>query len=159
MKRWLILGGVALGAAYVAYAGAQLIQHGAECNSAYRHCPVPPERLATLMGAWCNAPDVARAGPVREVLTRAGEHVEARRVALATGASETVRQRYVLDTGRVSYREYDLANDRPVDGGRVEVRLDGERRVTRFHNVDITWVRCDRMAEAGVPAAVQALFR
>jgi hypothetical protein len=159
MKRWLILGGVALGAAYVAYAGAQLMQHGADCNSAYRHCPVPPERLATFLGAWCNAPDIARGGPVREVLTRSGEHVEVRRVALAYGASETLRQRYVLDTGRISFREYDLATDRSVDPGRVEVRLDGDQRVTRFHNVDMTLVRCDRMAEAGVPASVQALFR
>lgn len=159
MKRWLVLGGVALGAAYVAYAGAQLLQHGAECNSAYRHCPVPAERLATLIGTWCNAPDVSRGGPVREVLARAGEHVEVRRMALASGASETLRQRYVLDTGRVSYREYDPATDRPVDPGRVEVRIEGERRVTRFHNVEVNWVRCDRMAEAGVPAAVQALFR
>jgi hypothetical protein len=155
MKALILLG--ALG--FAGFVGYMLSQQ-ATCDSAYRHCPVPDEVLAQFMGAWCNAPALAQmGGPVRETLRREGDRVvKTRRLGGPGGREQVVRVRFVLETGLIQFREYDLTTDEPLPGRMTTFLPDADRRVVRFADGDATFLRCERMAALGVPEAVRALY-
>jgi hypothetical protein len=130
------------------------------CDSAYRHCPVPPETLARFMGDWCNAPSLERmGGPVRETLRSDGDRIIlSRRTGKAPAKEEVVQVRFVVDTGVIQFREYDVATDAPLPGRMTTTLPDSDRRVVRYADGEAIFLRCERMATLGVPDAVRALY-
>jgi hypothetical protein len=137
-----------------------LLSQQTSCDSAYRHCPVPPETLARFMGEWCNAPSLERmGGPVREHLRTDGERIILSRRAVKPGATEeVVRIRFVVDTGLIQFREYDMTTDAPLPGRMTTLMPDNDRRVVRYADGEAVFLRCERMAALGVPDAIRARF-
>ena len=130
------------------------------CDSAYRHCPVPAETLARFMGDWCNAPSLERmGGPVRESLRTDGERILlSRRTGRAPAKEEVVRVRFVVDAGVIQFREYDVGTDAPLPGRMTTMLPDDDRRIVRYADGDAVFLRCERMAALGVPEAIRAQF-
>jgi hypothetical protein len=157
-KAVMIVAALAVVGLYIGYAGWQLLAHSQACDSSMRHCPVPPERLMLHAGAWCNPESMAGIGPVREEITRSGDGFIVRRTTFSPRSNAAQVIRFHLEMGQVHAREYDPRSGVP-SSGYVRIHVDGaDRRVTEFRNTEIRWIRCDRMAEAGIPPNVRAAF-
>lgn len=158
MRRGLVIAGVVGAVAFSGLAGWALVEHGSSCNPAYRHCPVDTARLDQLMGRWCNAPSLGQEGPARETFVREGTRVVKTREDLLLGTRVSADVRFVDDTGRILYRAYD-ANGRPASPYIAVARNGGDGRVSEIDGRSSGFIRCERMAEAGVPETVRALYR
>lgn len=160
MNRKLLaaIGGAGLFVAFGVYVGAQLQRHAQTCDSSLRHCPVPLARLEPFQGAWCNAETAARMGAVRLTFSREGERFRLTTLALAPGERPRVSDaRFVLENGIILLFEADPATG-AERGASTMLAVSGDRMETRVLSTRVPWIRCERLAENGVPAEVRALF-
>ncbi len=159
MRKALWFAGLLGATGFAAYAGVILMDHAQRCDPAYRQCPVEPGVLAFHLDRWCNAPSIGEEGPIRETFARDGARIAVTREVLRSGERVVATARFVNDAGRIQYRVYDDAG-RPVTGMIRVFENGADGRVSELGPGRRTgWVRCERMASAGVPEAVRTLYR
>lgn len=135
----IVIGVVALVGGFGTYLAFQLQQHGAECDSALRHCAVTRDEIAFLEGDWCLA---AAPETLRESVRFEPERILATQSGSRIGTPREVELRVFRSMGALVYFEH-----APGSGERLSTELGLARtgedtRQTSLGPNRADWVRC-----------------
>lgn len=142
MKRRLygVLLALVLLGGFSAYLVTVLREHGAECDSALRHCAAPIEEIAFIEGDWCAEADPAA---LRESFAFDGDRILVSQDGpLAPQGQGRRPVQFFVSMGELIYFEYSADGAQRVSG-EFTVRPDGpDRRITAQGPREIAWTRC-----------------